>query len=362
MSSPGCSVDDRDGTTTNASEYDAFPALGNDIFLTVAAELSLHDMASAVCVCRPWQALLDGTDRLWSALCERVWASKVYVPSSLRAMAEGASAVTAAEEKERRDLMSSRVRDLKDLMRSLQLQGGDFVEKGDFADAILDARRKVVEEGSPTERLLRLPLMLVRREAGESPPKAALRLSLADAKRTFITEEELVSLTFEVRLRRDGPLSEAIQFDPWWLHKGAGAVRFHPKVGAADTGSVSFTWPVDPDTGEQLDPFAALGMPLAEQGLEWSLPLRPGGHGRVIDLLIHGHPGPEELVCRHPRTWGWVLYSQGTCWTSWPMPKCEVVDECDSEGGLTRGVKRCSDPLLREEVLSELPCDLKRDH
>ena len=144
-----------------------------------------------------------------------------------------------------------------------------------------------------------------------------------------------------MRLRHDGPLAQAASLDPWWQRKGCGEARF-----SAD-GHVRFTWPVDPDDadGEPMDPFAAMGMRNATLG--WELHM----DGRVVQLLFSGHGGPQELVCRHPTSWGWVLYSGGTCWTSWPMPPCAEVD----------GRRACSDPLLREEALGELPSELERD-
>jgi hypothetical protein len=34
--------------------------------------------------------------------------------------------------------------------------------------------------------------------------------------------------------------------------------------------------------------------------------------GCVVQLMMHGDGGPQEFVCRHPLTWGWILYSGGT--------------------------------------------------
>ena len=72
--------------------------------------------------------------------------------------------------------------------------------------------------------------------------------------------------------------------------------------------------------------------------------------GRLIRLLFNGRPGPQEVVCRHPGNWGWVLYSQGTCWTSFAMPPREAGETGE-----------CADPLLRDAVLRELPSELQRD-
>lgn len=44
--------------------------------------------------------------------------------------------------------------------------------------------------------------------SGECLPKAALRLSLADAHRTSIEAEELTSMVFNIRTRADGALAQ----------------------------------------------------------------------------------------------------------------------------------------------------------
>ena len=339
-------------------ETDAFPALGDDAFLLVVMLLPRQDLARALRVCKAWRRLLDETDSLWLAVCETAWAGKAYVPASLRALAEGAAAVQDAEQQERRDLIGLKVRDLVGLMRKLNVHGqaSEMIEKGDFADAIISARSKAAEEGSWTHKLLRKPSLLVR-DQRETFPKAALRLSLIDAQRTYITSHELQSFTFNVRLRHDGPLAGALRYDPWWRRKGCGEITFLPD------GQLAFTWPPDPDNdGEPMDPFAAMGMHFPTGSLGWQLEV----DGRVVRLLFNNGAGqgPQELVCRHPTTWGWVLYSQGTCWTSWPMPPCKsgvgepvVLGDSDQEA-VRLG---CSDPLLREQALRELPCELQRD-
>ena len=30
----------------------------------------------------------------------------------------------------------------------------------------------------------------------------------------------------------------------------------------------------------------------------------------MVQILFNGQPGPQEVACRHPVNWGWVLYSQ----------------------------------------------------
>ena len=149
-----------------------------------------------------------------------------------------------------------------------------------------------------------------------------------------------MSLVFCLRVRDDGPLAPALRFDPWWQGKGCGEARF------SDDGRVRFTWPADPESPSHaapMDPFAAFGMGLDSLGWEMH------NGGRVVQLVFDAvdgsRGGPQEIVCRHPVTWGWILQSGGTCWTSWPMPACVEVE----------GKRQCSAPLLREPMLCQLP-------
>lgn len=342
-------------------DLDAVPALGNDLFLMSTYHLALPDLACALCVSHAWRGVLDGDDHLWELFCQRAWASKVYVPQSLRRMAASRSRVDDDDEDERKELMRLKISELKDLMRSMRVQGtraAEFIEKGDFADAVLRARRRSIEEGAHVRKLLGKPSLLVR--PGELPAKAALRLSLADAKRCVIAADEISSLTFHVRLRYDGPLVQAAPFDPWWQGKGCGEARFQRD------GHLTFTWPTNPEDGEPIDPFAAMGMDVGP--LHWALEMGgvnmqgdPSGQtGRVVRILFDdaAASGPQEIVCRHPTNWGWVLYSQGTCWSSWPMPRCLCVDQVHREGFVAPA---CADPHLCEEALRHLPSEIARD-
>ena len=327
---------------------EAFPSIagGNDLLLTVAAHLPLSDLARSLRVCKAWKAVFDGSPLVWRSQCNRAWQGKMYVPATLRALAENDFSseddTQEAESRRRHNLMGFKISELKELMRKLKMQVkvGDLIEKSDFADAILDAERAEAAGYTATQNLLARPWVLVRQD--EASPKAALRLSLADAKRLRISQEELTSLTFCVRLRDDGPLAQVLCFDPWWQGKSHGQARF------SEHGRVFFTWPPDPDEpGAELNPFASMGM--RDLTLGWELL-----DGCVVQLLLGSGPpsgGPQEIVCRHPDTWGWILYSGGTVWTSWPMPPCINV-----EGKLV-----CSDPLLREPVLCKLPSELERE-
>ena len=318
---------------------------GNDQFLDVAALLSLEDNAKMMIVNKAWLFLVDGAEILWRSHCERVWASKHYVPHSLLSLAKNEAAPC-------QDLMDLDTGELLELLRptchglevwerirQLKIQEEesnsiDTAQKLELVDAIIK------DLTTPKSRLhidtlLNRPAMLLHE--GELPPKGALRLSLADAKRTAITEAELSSLRFCVRLRQDGRLAQATHLDPWWQGKGHGQATFGKD---REMQLITFEWPKDPATGERIDPFAAMGIPVEMAQLSWSMEMG----GQVVRIRFNGRNGPQEIVCRHPDSWGWVLYSQSTLWTSWTMPTRDKQD-----------------PLLQDDALVRLPSDIARD-
>mmetsp|Transcript_54892 Transcript_54892/g.108943 ORF Transcript_54892/g.108943 Transcript_54892/m.108943 type:complete len:372 (-) Transcript_54892:255-1370(-) len=346
-------------------------SIGLDTFRTfVAALFTRQELAGLLRVSHDWQQILDKTEHVWTALCHKAWEGKVYVPKSLRLMALGSAAVDESAVKERTSLMSMRVSGLKEKMTTLRVRiaQGQCVEKKDFVDVIEATQKDRIERGTETDKLLHAPHLLVRRQrrqknsdesdAGadqvndrgaddldeqveellECLPKAALRLSLADSRRTLITAEELTSFVFNVRVRADGPLAQAVPYDPYWMTD----VDFVPSSSSSSSSSastsacgevrftddgrgncyVNSTWPRDATTLEPQDPFAALGMPQTPNSLEWRLE----HGGGLIRLMISSRDGPCEVVSRHPETWGFILFSQATVWTSWPMPPKEQHD------------------------------------
>jgi hypothetical protein len=223
------------------------------------------------------------------------------------------------------------------------VQPGTLVEKKDFVEAIAAARDRAIDTSTdPVAQLLQRPRLLIVGDNNndgnghtgdvhhELYPKAALRFAKQDETRTRIAASELTSFTFHIRVRGDGPMGEVTHMDPWYSNRGHGVARF------ADDFTVTFTWPtVD---GVEMNPFAQMGMsnPLT---LRWAME----NGGAVIRILFGAQRGPQEMVCRHPVHGGWVLYSMGSVWTSWEMPRC------GPDG-------RCIDALLWDEELHNLPC------
>ena len=334
-----------DTSTLDAFEYLACG--GNDVLSEVGTQLLVADLARSLCVCKAWRVLLDGSPHIWRALCKQLWADKACVPALLRTMSEGdfpsSEANARAEQQERESLMALKIQQLKSVMRSLRMQVsvGELVEKRDFADAIIEARRNAADGVTV---LLRRPWMLVK--ANESLPKAALRLSLQDAGRLRITEEELVECVFSVRLRNDGPLAHGMHLDPWWRGKGYGEARF------THDGRVRFTWPTDlddPDAGA-MNPFAALGM--GDVSLGWELQMS----GSLVQLIFHEmHGGPQEVVCRHVRRQASTL---DPCWLIDASARLAPSTLANPEFGGSRLALAAShmglDPLLRRHLLDKL--------
>jgi len=77
---------------------------------------------------------------------------------------------------------------------------------------------------------------------------------------------------------------------------------------------------------EDMNPFMAFQM--VQHGMGFQLV----ENGSVVMLSV----GVKELFFRHPENWGWGLFSGGTLWTGFEMPK---VGE---------------DPLLAEENVENL--------
>jgi len=336
-------------------------SIGLDTFRTfVAALFTRQELAGLLRVSHDWQKILNKTEHLWTALCHKAWEGKVYVPKPLRLMALGSAVVDETAAKERTSLMSMRW----------------CVEKKDFVEVIEATTKKHIELGTGTDKPLHAPQLLGHKqqrqktsnasdsgaeqvndrgaddldkqeeELSECLPKAALRLSLADSRRTLITAEELTSFVFNVRLRSDGPLARACSYDPYWMTD----VDFVPRSSSSSSSSastsacgevrftddgrgncyVNSTWPRDATTLEPQDPFAALGMSQPPNSLEWRLELG----GSIIRLMIMGRDGPHDVVSRHPETWGFIIFSQATVLTSWPMPPKEQHDPVLDDGNL----------------------------
>mmetsp|Transcript_17220 Transcript_17220/g.34514 ORF Transcript_17220/g.34514 Transcript_17220/m.34514 type:complete len:335 (-) Transcript_17220:20-1024(-) len=301
--------------------------LTDDAFFHAMGYLDLVDIYSGMTVARRWKTLLrdDSSDALWTRLVELAWRDKCYVAEGIKVLAGGEEAVSTWKAAQRSELLNLSVKKLK---TSLVKRGvasaaiaGCF-EKREFVDLLLPYVTKQGENLSvpynpldPSSLLASVPTP----SSVASCCASALRLSVRDSRRSQISERELCGLAFQIRTRADGPLREVCQLDPWYMGVGAGRVIFRP----TDEGAgVDFTWPKGED-GRDLNPFEPMGLGNSpSMTVNWNLVQDQ----RVVNLLFSGQAGPQEVIARHPGNWGWVLFSRGTCWTSWEYTK-EDVDE-----------------------------------
>jgi len=259
---------------------DLSPFNVSDIILkTIQSPQQLAVVAS---VSRFWKFSTD-SEAVWRGVCRALWADKVFVPESLkRLVIEGNTA------QKRLDLQKMSAEALYGLAREHELVVEGCCGKAQLIGLIRDKEAET-------------------RFAGQPLAKYACQQSIIDSRRKSITAEELCAPTWNVRLRKDGPLAPLAARDPWWFGKGTGTFIFHPD------GLLTYSWP------ENWDPFANLNL---DDDTGWVLDSK----GCWITLLLGGRQGPMEHIARHPVNWGWVLVSAGTCWSSWPMPTLAELD------------------------------------
>ncbi|GMI04503.1 hypothetical protein TrVE_jg11778 [Triparma verrucosa] len=326
----------------------AIDGLDNDTFSAVTMFLSLTDLGFSLQVSRMFFRQIWSNEHLWRKLCERVWADKVYVPSGLEELSRGAEHVRMKKTETLSKLKADNsVKELK--MKLLRADvnhnsiSGCF-EKSEFVhllyDTSLSKENPTKADGSDEFWMDRhhynpfmSEAMLVKNVnsaafLGSTPACSfiALKLSIIDSERTNITSDELQSFTFNVRCRMDGPFAQLIADDPFWQGVGAGRVRF---LDPTDGSKMSWVWPKDKQ-GRAMNPFVQMGMTEQMDSMSWGLI----NMNRQVQMFFAGQRGPIEVIARHPITWGWVLFSEATVWSSWEYTKEELNHRV-----LTRGIR-----------------------
>jgi len=144
-----------------------------------------------------------------------------------------------------------------------------------------------------------------------SDKKRAYMESLEDAKRGWITKEELVSFTWNFRFKAAAG-EHWIESDPWWQGKqDVVTVRFNMD------GSVS-----------------GRGQMHVQNKFRWKFIVKSCGKVAPMGTYVRVNSFPAYNVRRHPKNWGWVMEN---CWvvlTAFPMPP------------------KGADPLLEDESLT----------
>ena len=133
--------------------------------------------------------------------------------------------------------------------------------------------------------------------------KSALKLSIEDSKRTWLTEEELTSLKWNFRFKAQaGPHWQL--HDPYWTKGEAAQVQFMSDGGLVNIKGF--------DVVESLEIHWQWGLPTAG---------RSGPHGSFVQLFVSGAKVPTYVVTRHAPNWGFLMQSCWVVYTSFKMPR-----------------------------------------
>lgn len=240
--------------------------------------LSVKDIVSLEGVNTVFLSKLRSSDICWQETAEALFRDKIFIPSVVKRFIASKNGIS-----QRHDLHSMSIRELKSLARRYALNISTCFEKTDLVNAVNKRELK-------------------KRDQHESLARFGVRIAFLDKNRNCIKEEELCSIDWHIRVRSDGPLAAYMHLDTWWNNGPSGntVVNFHPD------GQLNFAFygtnPFQPMFGNA---------PEGNAGYTINWP------GNTIDLSFN----VREYVGRHPDNWGFVIMSNGSVWTGFPMPK-----------------------------------------
>jgi len=153
-----------------------------------------------------------------------------------------------------------------------------------------------------------------------SNPIWAYRESLADARRSCITEEELCSLRWSSRMK--GWAGETwTDDDPWWQGRPPREKKYN-----SDGTTESFV-----DGVLSGRPGRWKFVQFASGGREMPL-------GSLVRISRGGREFPTHYVSRYPPNWGWIVQN---CWgisASFPLPPQGACPELEDDGPYAQAV------------------------
>ena len=296
--------------------------LQEDVFLELLPFLQINEIPNLLLASKLCLQTIDNSEYSYIQLFNRYALKMTYIPKGFQLKGMGSSRLKEYWEKRRKEIMSTH--SVKELKIKLLTSGVNRVsiancyEKVEMASLLVEneeGKISFVESLSPSIQTT-APIPSPHTPS-ECLAKKALRMSVVDRTRSYITAAELTSLTFYIRVRTDGHFQELVPGDPYSRGIGMGKVQFHP---ASNNYKLEWTWPTDPTTGELCNPFASMGEE-AFDSTTWNL----SDNGKIVQLLFNGGAGPQENVIRHPKNGGWILYSGATIWTSFEYS----IDEPD---------------------------------
>lgn len=255
------------------------------LYYPLFAFLDYLDLVKLETVNHQFHNTIRQSEPTWRITSEYLIRDKVYVPRIVRRFLTEGNTVST-----RRDLMSMSIRELKILGREYGINLTTCFEKSDIVNVI---NKREVKKKLPIECLARF----------------AVRYAISDSSRNVITQEELTSMTWNIRIKENGQLSHLVAEDPWWNGSTSLSEGTTTTVNFSQNGSFHFRM-----SGPS--PFDHMLFNLTEESQASLLyDIREGGRSVFLSF------GINEVVFRHPKNWGFLLGSAGSVWTGFPMPR-----------------------------------------
>ena len=214
----------------------------------------------------------------------------------------------------RKDLLAMSIRDLKLLARKYAVSITTCFEKTDIVSVLNQRETR-------------------KKHSVECLARFAVRYAYIDSTRNTITEEELCEPHWNIRVKESGRLSHLLPEDPWWNGTS--------QVTEGTTTTVHFL--PDNSFGFRMSgpsPFASMLPDMTDENQNTNSSFQYALHnsGRSVQLSV----GVSEIVFRHPVTWGFMMGSDSSVWSGFPLP--------------SRGRDTCiEDPMV--ETLRQHPTD-----
>lgn len=268
------------------------------LYYPLFAFLEWQDLVVCEGVSREFRDTIRGSEPTWRIASTYLFRDKVYIPPVVKRFLYNGNTVS-----ERKDLLSMSIKELKLLARHYAVSLTTCFEKTDIVNAlnIRETRKKL-----PNECLARF----------------AVRYACIDGSRNTITEEELTGIEWNIRLREFGQLSHLLPDDPWWNGTSQVSEGTTTTIRFLDDGSFRFRM-------DGQSPYASM-MPNLTDESQASFLYNIQSGGRSVHLSF----GVSEIVFRHPTNWGFMMGSEASVWTGFPMPcrgKDPLIEDPDVE-------------------------------
>eukprot|EP00603_Paraphysomonas_imperforata_P010197 CAMPEP_0114449792 /NCGR_PEP_ID=MMETSP0104-20121206/122_1 /TAXON_ID=37642 ORGANISM="Paraphysomonas imperforata, Strain PA2" /NCGR_SAMPLE_ID=MMETSP0104 /ASSEMBLY_ACC=CAM_ASM_000202 /LENGTH=295 /DNA_ID=CAMNT_0001621903 /DNA_START=113 /DNA_END=1000 /DNA_ORIENTATION=+ len=255
------------------------------LYYPLFAFLDYSELVKLETVNHQFHNTIRQSEPTWRITSEYLIQNKVYVPKIVQRFLTDGNTISA-----RKDLMAMSIKELKSLARQYALNLTTCFEKSDIINVI---NRREIRQKLPVECLARF----------------AVRYACVDSTRNVITEEELVSMPWSIRIKEFGQLSHLLAEDPWWNGSSTLSQGTTTTIYFQETGSFRFEM-----SGPS--PFDSMMPNLTDENqASFMYDIRDGGRSVYLSF------GVNEVVFRHPDNWGFMLGSGGSVWSGFPMPR-----------------------------------------